>query len=262
MGSASYLLLLLANLANAHEYFPDKCPSFTPMQGFDWDQFADGVWYVTQKFATRSTCLTYEFTTDELGFKEITQVRLGKSVNLDLALYYRHSQLRQLPYSEKVGLDHEYKYTGKLYAANEDLPAKMNVRFPLNPIGAASFVVLDTDYTSYGLICTCQEIDLFITTGHRRSCSMLQRAVEEDEAITRKLTELLDSQVPDSSHDFDPIKQEGCEHGREKAWTIDPEKVIGGGVGSSVREAVDQIANEFEFKTADQVKAEAEAALI
>jgi len=138
----------------------------------------------------------------------------------------------------------------------------MNVRFPLNPIGAASFVVLDTDYTSYGLICTCQEIDLFITTGHRRSCSMLQRAVEEDEAITSKLTELLDSQVPDSSHDFDPIKQEGCEHGREKAWTIDPEKVIGGGVGSSVREAVDQIANEFEFKTAEQVKAEAEAALI
>merc|ERR1712179_366183 len=233
MGSSSHLLVLLAGVATAHEYFPEKCPSFTPMQGFDWDQFADGVWYVTQKFATRSTCLTYEFT-----------------------------QLRQLPYSEKVGLDHEYKYTGKLYAANEALPAKMNVRFPLNPIGAASFVVLDTDYTSYGLICTCQEIDLFITTGHRRSCSMLQRAVEEDEAITSKLTELLDSQVTDSSHDFDPIKQEGCEHGREKAWTIDPEKVIGGGVGSSVREAVDQIANEFEFKTADQVKAEAEAALI
>merc|ERR1712032_692384 len=231
MGSACYLLVLLAGLASAHEYFPEKCPAFTPMQGFDWDQFADGVWYVTQKFATRSTCLTYEFTTDELGFKEITQ-------------------LRQLPYSEKIGLDHEYKYTGKLYAANEALPTKMNVRFPLSeiiiihllvtiisivimiinmivrfplrqilfivhfypepnhhppplldqqrhhhdhhdhcldPIGAASFVVLYTDYTSYGLICTCQEIDLFITTGHRRSCSMLQRAVEEDEAIRDNL---------------------------------------------------------------------------
>merc|ERR1712192_2195 len=92
MGSACYLgLVLLAGVANAHEYFPEKCPAFTPMQGFDWDQFADGVWYVTHKFATKSTCLTYEFTTDELGFKEITQ-------------------LRQLPYSEKVGLDHEYKY--------------------------------------------------------------------------------------------------------------------------------------------------------
>merc|ERR1712211_143766 len=148
------LVLLVAGLASAHEYFPEKCPEFQPMQGFDWDQFSNGVWYVTQKFATRSTCLTYEFTTDELGFKEITQ-------------------LRQLPCSEKVGLDHEYKYTAKMY-----------VRFPLNPIGAASFVVLDTDYSSYALICTCQEIDLFITTGHRRSCSILQRAVEEDEAIT------------------------------------------------------------------------------
>ena len=28
--------------------------------------------------------------------------------------------------------------------------------------------------------------------------------------ITSKLTELLDSQVPDSSHDFDPIKQVEC----------------------------------------------------
>merc|ERR1712062_578680 len=67
----SYLLVLMvAGLASAHEYFPEKCPEFEPMQGFDWDQFSNGVWYVTQKFATRSTCLTYEFTTDELGFKD------------------------------------------------------------------------------------------------------------------------------------------------------------------------------------------------
>ena len=38
MGSACYLLVLLAGLASAHEYFPEKCPAFTPMQGFDWDQ--------------------------------------------------------------------------------------------------------------------------------------------------------------------------------------------------------------------------------
>merc|ERR1712061_302631 len=68
MAFASYLLVLLAGVATAHEYFPEKCPSFTPMQGFDWDQFADGVWYVTQKFATRSTCLTYEFTTDYTSY--------------------------------------------------------------------------------------------------------------------------------------------------------------------------------------------------
>merc|ERR1712107_173276 len=49
------LVLLVAGLASAHEYFPEKCPEFQPMQGFDWDQFSNGVWYVTQKFATRST---------------------------------------------------------------------------------------------------------------------------------------------------------------------------------------------------------------
>ena len=91
---------------------------------------------MTQKFATRSTCLTYEFTTDELGFKEITQVRkaakqigfyLGQLTqtyethprtfdpNLQIwvrervSLTHFYFQLRQLPYSEKVGLDHEYK---------------------------------------------------------------------------------------------------------------------------------------------------------
>ena len=35
----SYLLVLMvAGLASAHEYFPEKCPEFEPMQGFDWDQ--------------------------------------------------------------------------------------------------------------------------------------------------------------------------------------------------------------------------------
>ena len=33
------------------------------------------------------------------------------------------------------------------------------------------------------------------------------KVIIETVQITSKLTELLDSQVPDSSHDFDPIKQ-------------------------------------------------------
>merc|ERR1712013_518733 len=89
-----------------HEYFPGQCPNFTPMSGFDWGKFSSGVWYVTQKFATKSSCLTYQFKTDELGFKSIEQVR-------------------QLPYSERVGLDHEDIYTGKLYAPQESSHAKM-----------------------------------------------------------------------------------------------------------------------------------------
>ena len=117
--------------------------------------------YVTHKFDTSSSCLTYKFKQDNLGFKSI-------------------EQQRQLPLVGTVGLDHEYmwvsqdwrwdrsgsqsqpfetgndtieivlhkiinllkprcgcnlnicSYTGNLYAPSESTPAKMIVRFPLS----------------------------------------------------------------------------------------------------------------------------------
>ena len=92
------------------------------MAGFDWDQvvasgiravsslsfqFSTGVWFVTQKFSTKSSCLTYQFKTDELGFKSIEQVcKIAFTCILCSTCYIL--QVRQLPYSERVGLDHEY----------------------------------------------------------------------------------------------------------------------------------------------------------
>merc|ERR1712107_723291 len=137
------------------------------MQGFDWDQFSNGVWYVTQKFATRSTTAL-----QRKGWA-------GPRVQVH----------RQAVRCQR----------GSACQDERPLPSQPDWRGQLRGVGHR--------LPSYALICTCQEIDLFITTGHRRSCSILQRAVEEDEAITDKLIELLDSQVPDSSHDFDPIKQ-------------------------------------------------------
>merc|ERR1711915_496759 len=67
------IIACLSASAFGHEYFPGQCPNFTPMSGFDWQKFSSGLWFVTQKFATESTCLTYEFKTDELGFKSIEQ---------------------------------------------------------------------------------------------------------------------------------------------------------------------------------------------
>merc|ERR1712213_263755 len=183
------IITMMMTLVTCHEYFPGQCPNFTPMQDFDWDKFSSGIWYVTRKFSTKSSCLTYEFKTDSEGFKSVEQVR-------------------QLPYSERVGLDHEYTYTGKLYAPQESSPAKMIVRFPLNVVGSSSFIVMDTDYDTYGMVCTCQDVDLFLAYVHRRSCSILQRQKEEDPEITKRMKELVDSQVDNASHDFDKIKQE------------------------------------------------------
>merc|ERR1712098_982111 len=201
------IIAMVMTLVTCHEYFPGQCPNFTPMSGFDWDKFSTGVWYVTRKFNTKSTCLTYEFKTDAEGFKSIEQVR-------------------QLPYSQRVGLDHEYIYTGKLYTPQERTPARMLVRFPLNVVGASSFVVVDTDYDSYGMICTCQDIDVFFTFAHRRSCSILQRSLDEDPNITEKMKKTIDEQIDDASHDFDKIKHDGCEYGKEKALNIDVDKIL------------------------------------
>merc|ERR1711915_227702 len=203
-----FIISCLVYHVSCHEYFPGKCPTFTPMDGFDWDQFSNGIWFVTLKFATKSSCLTYEFKTDDLGFKSIEQVR-------------------QLPYSERVGLDHEYIYTGRLYVPQEKFPARMLVRFPLNVVGSSSFVVLDTNYDGYALVCTCQDVDLFFTSAHRRSCSILQRKTEEDLSITQKMYRVLDEQVEDASHDFDKINQEDCEHEKEKKLSIDVDKILG-----------------------------------
>merc|ERR1711910_271462 len=238
-----YVLLycvLSCTTVSAHEYFPGQCPNFTPMSGFDWDQFSNGIWYVTQKFATKSSCLTYQFKTDELGFKSIEQVR-------------------QLPYTERVPLEHEYIYTGKLYAPQESSPAKMIVRFPLNVVGSSSFTVMDTDYDTHAMVCTCQDVDLFLSYVHRRSCSILQRQAEEDPEITKKMKELIDSQIENASHDFDVIKQEGCEHGKEKVLNIDVDKILGLKGDSGLRDAIESVASEFEFnqKSVDDIKEEA-----
>merc|ERR1711953_1559445 len=107
------LVLTLLGHSDSHSMHSGQCPNFTPMSGFDWDKFSSGLWYVTQKFDTKSTCLTYEFKTDNLGFKSIEQIN-------------------QIPYTNKLGIDNHYIYTGKLYTPQESKPANMIVRFPLS----------------------------------------------------------------------------------------------------------------------------------
>merc|ERR1712055_33579 len=245
MGVAAMLIIVTLSLlhtilVSGHEYFPGQCPSFTPMSGFTWSQFSTGTWYVTQKFATQSTCLTYQFKTDKLGFKSVEQVR-------------------QLPYTDRVPLEHEYVYTGKLYAPQESSPASMIGSFPLNVVGSSSYIVLDTDYDNYAMICTCHDMDLFFTYAHRLSCSIMQRSPEEDPVITNKMRKLLDNQVDDASHDFDKIKHEGCDYDKEKVLNIDVDKILGLKGDSGLREAVESVASEFEFnqKSVDDIKEEA-----
>ena len=53
---------------------------------FLWLQFSAGVWYVTEKFGTKGTCLTYQFKTDNLGFKSVEQVKSAAVMNFVMIL--------------------------------------------------------------------------------------------------------------------------------------------------------------------------------
>ena len=70
-------------------------------------------------------------------------------------------------------------------------------------------------------------MDLFFTYAHRRSCSILQRDSVEDTDITERMSNLLDAEIDEASHDFDKIKQEGCEYEKEKVINIDVDKILG-----------------------------------
>jgi len=123
----------------------------------------------------------------------------------------------------------------------------MVVKFPLNLIGSASFVVLDTDYDNYGLICTCQDMNLWVTYAHRRSCSLLHRDPEADNTVTAdNMKKLLDSQVDDASHDFDKISHSSCSYDTATGLNIDVDKIIGGGSDLMSDEDYDLYYGDFE----------------
>jgi hypothetical protein len=49
------------------------------------------------------------------------------------------------------------------------------VHVSLDLYGPSSWVIMDTDYSDYALLCTCQSAGLIVTTLHRRSCTILGR---------------------------------------------------------------------------------------
>jgi len=207
----------VVELVFAHDQYYGECPVFSPMTGFNWDKFKDGKWYATEKFDTSSQCLTYDFK-EENGDRVVEQTSVLTGLR-------------------RVSVDNKVKYRGRLAAPYVSEPGNMVVRFTLNPFGTASFVVLDTDYTNYALVCTCQSKKFIfeILTFHRRSCTILQRSPERDGTISKKLHDLLNEQIPTSDgdeladHDFDVVSHtESCDYDDTgKGLQLDVEKILG-----------------------------------
>jgi len=236
-------IAVIIGLCSAHDIYRGSCPVFTPKSDFNWGKFRAGRWYAAEKFDTKSSCLTYDFKEDEDGD-------------------YLVEQTSVLTAARRVSVDNKVKYRGRLAAPDVNEPANMEVKFTLNPFGKASFVVLDTDYDNYALVCTCQDKKFLFSvfTFHRRSCTILQRTppkAERDKAsedISKQLHDLLNKQIkPDdgekADHDFDIVMHSDCEYeDNGKGLQLDVEKILGAGtdeVGSTVKDIVKDIDELF-----------------
>ena len=64
-----------------------------------------------------------------------------------------------------------------------------------DPLGPATFVIMDTDYDNSALLCTCQDKKFFFDflTFHRRSCTILERSPVRDSSVTSKVRNILSS---------------------------------------------------------------------
>lgn len=210
--SRLYVLLLFVGVVFAHDTYMGRCPKFTAMKGFDWNKFKRGPWFAVEKFGTKQgKCLTYDFQEDDFGFREIVQ----------------HSENT---FVERLSFDNNVRYVGKLASPSSSNPADMIVRFQLNPLGPASFVIMDTDYDNFALLCTCQDKKFLfeIFTFHRRSCTILQRDPTRDTSITSRLHDMINEQLgSNADHDFDVISQKNCDYDREKGIQVDVEKTVG-----------------------------------
>ncbi|XP_034181169.1 apolipoprotein D-like [Osmia lignaria lignaria] len=216
-------LLFLAGcfvLAKAHTYHMGACPIVEPMQGFQMNRFL-GVWYVIQKTATASKCITYNYTRgEEAGEYVVTQ-------DSD------HPVLGLTP------LKHEYHYTGELSVPEPSTPGRMQVRFPLSIAGSASHVVFNTDYDNFAAIFSCQKLAF----AHRQSATILSRHRDLDKIYVDQIRKQLNSFGVDA-FDLSIIPQSGCPKGNNTLdINVDPNTFTSENLGNAVRKAGEKLGD-------------------
>lgn len=129
---------------------------------------------------------------------------------------------------------------------DNDVPAKMTVKFPLNVLpGDAIFKIFMTDYENYAGIFSCQKLPV----SHRQSATILSRRKDMDRAYVDKIRTRLQSYGVDA-FDLSIINQSNCPSasGETKVNVeIDPETFSSQNIGNWVRKAGEKIGDGVEW---------------
>merc|ERR1712110_1227429 len=85
--------------------------------------------------------------------------------------------------------------------------ANANLMGPL--LSDMEYVILDTDYTTRALICSCQDLDIGFFAANRRSCALLERPTTDDVPVLlpEDYMELLDKVTPDLALDMKRVNR-------------------------------------------------------
>ncbi|XP_037915967.1 apolipoprotein D-like isoform X3 [Hermetia illucens] len=190
------MFVVTFEVVHSHTYHAGSCPTVEPMSGFNMKQFL-GIWYAIQKTSTASTCLVYNITLgDEPGEYRIKQTSQHFALSL-------------------TRIKHQYSYTGEISIPDPEIPAKMQVKFPLNIFGSSSFTIFMSDYVQYAGIFSCQKLGFL----HRRSATLLSRTRDLDKIFIDKMRSRLSSFNVDP-FDLSIIEQTECPKNESQGLNI------------------------------------------
>jgi len=223
------LLLLCLSAVSGHETHRSECPPATkPMVDFDASRFS-GVWYAVRSFDPHSSCLTFTYTACGAGEGCSLTVRETKQLNV--------------PRTSTV-----YSTTGKLTVANVSDPARMKADFVSNLGADALYTILDTDYTRYAIVYTCQNFPLKLH--HRRDVYTLVRDVSAAAGLEQEVTQLRSAVLEANviENESKEVSHENCVSADEANLDIDASKFK-----DKVADAAKKVAG-VASKAADGVK--------
>eukprot|EP00092_Neocalanus_flemingeri_P028007 GFUD01030409.1.p1 GENE.GFUD01030409.1~~GFUD01030409.1.p1 ORF type:complete len:233 (-),score=44.18 GFUD01030409.1:163-861(-) len=188
------IVLASTSLVSGHEYYNGECPHFAPMEGWDWQAF-QGEWKVAFKMNSRSSCIRYTFS--EVGNRRAV------------------AEEKLLPVLGRFGVPSAVTSRGTLTQVSSNT-AEMWVRWDTGVLRDAMFskmkyLVLNTDYKTQALVCSCQDLNIGFFAVNRRSCDFLLRPTSSiPPSLPTDYSALLNKTSPDLALDMKRVRQDDC----------------------------------------------------